>query len=96
MLHFHEEAREEYFRAVEYYADVSASLAERFISEVERALHEIIDYPLRYRVHRIYYRVKLLRKFKYSIFYRISGADIFVIAIHHHSQMPNQWIRRSR
>jgi toxin ParE1/3/4 len=94
MLHLHEEARSEFFRATDYYAEVSPRLAERFIVEVEGALSAILSRPFQHRVYRNGYRVRLLKKFKFSIFYKIQQEDVFVLAIYHQARQPDRWIKR--
>jgi plasmid stabilization system protein ParE len=94
MLHLHEEAEKEFIQGSEFIAQDNYSAAEDFIDEIEKALREIALFPNRYVGYARYYHERVIKKFRYSIFYRIHGEDIYVLAIYHHSRKPNHWKKR--
>jgi plasmid stabilization system protein ParE len=94
MLHLHEGARSEFFQATAYYAEISTRLADRFVNEVESVLISIAQNPFRYRTYRGSYRVKSLKKYPFSIFYRVMEDRVMVLAIYHQSREPGRWIAR--
>jgi plasmid stabilization system protein ParE len=94
MLHIHEEAEREFIENAEFIADDNYSASEEFIDAVEKGLREIEQFPRRYAHYGKQYRVKVIEKFRHSIFYRIHGNDVYVLAIYHHSRKPNRWKKR--
>ncbi|HWF44277.1 MAG TPA: type II toxin-antitoxin system RelE/ParE family toxin [Candidatus Kapabacteria bacterium] len=94
MLHLHEEAEREFIQGAELIAQDNYSAAEEFIDEIEKALREITLFPNRYVGYATYYRERVIKKFHYSIFYRIHGEDVYVLANYHHSRKPNRWMKR--
>jgi toxin ParE1/3/4 len=94
MLHIHEEAEREFIEGAEFIAEDNYSASEEFIDEIEKGLREIEAYPFRYPRYAKHYRVKVIAKFRYSIFYRIRGEDVYVLAIYHTSRKPNRWKKR--
>jgi len=94
MLHIHEEAEREFVQGAEFIAEDSLSSSEEFIDTIEKGLREIESYPYRYPRYEKHYRVKVIVKFRYSIFYRIHGEDVYALAIYHDSRKPNRWMKR--
>jgi len=94
MLHLQEEAEREFIEAAEFIAEDNFSASEEFIDEIEKGLREIEAYPHRYPRYAKHYRVKVIAKFGYSIFYRIRGQDVYALAIYHNSRKPNRWKKR--
>jgi len=94
MLHIHEEAEREFVEGAEFIAEDNQSAAEEFIDVVENGLREIEQFPNRYPRYARRYHVKVIEKFRYSIFYRIRGEDVYALAIYHHSRKPNRWKKR--
>ncbi len=90
----HPEARSEFFEAVEFYANESTSLAERFISEFEAATEEISLHPNRYRKTRRRSRLKEFRIFPYYLVYRVLDDIIKIDAVAHDKRKPGYWKKR--
>jgi toxin ParE1/3/4 len=90
----HPEARSEFFEAVEFYANESTSLAERFIKEFEVASNEIGLHPDRYRKVRRASQIKEFRSFPYSLVYRVLDDMIKIDAIAHDKRKPGYWKKR--
>ena len=78
-----------------YYAqEANAELGLAFIAEFERALsvlaaHPRIGAPWRARTHRF-----PLRRFPYSVIYRIHREELRVIALAHQRRQPGYWSGR--
>ena len=96
MLRIHPQARYEFFQATLYYRNRSPQTATRFIDEVERSLRLISEFPLRYQVYQKRYRKKVITRYPYGIFYRVSSNEVFVLAIYHSSRKPNRWMKRDK
>ena len=86
----------EFIEAAAFIAEDNYSAAEEFIDVVEKALNEIALFPNRYVGYAKNYREKVIKKFRYSIFYRIQGDDVYVLAVYHHSRKPNRWKKRDK
>lgn len=89
-----EEAEIEAVEASRFYTERSARLAEDFTSEMNRVLavlenHPKIGAPMRHGLHRV-----LLRRFPYSLLYRVEEAQVLVLAVAHQSRRPGYWLDR--
>jgi plasmid stabilization system protein ParE len=91
---FHPAAAEEAGGALEWYAARSPRAAAAFLSELEHAVAQVRDTPERWP--RIAGRVRryVFPRFPFSLVYRLTRADIEVIAVAHHRRKPGYW--RSR
>ena len=66
-------------------------LGEEFLDAVGQVFMAVAESPQRYRVvYRDTRRVHL-RRFPYSVFYRIVGDDVVVLACFHGSRNPRRW-----
>ncbi|HEY3876465.1 MAG TPA: type II toxin-antitoxin system RelE/ParE family toxin [Candidatus Kapabacteria bacterium] len=90
----HPAALEEMLRAARYYAKISAKIARNFRAEVEEALEEIGHSPNRYPESRKGFRVRMLKRYHYSIIYDFDAEKVRVYAIAHHKRRPGYWTRR--
>ncbi|HEX9971555.1 MAG TPA: type II toxin-antitoxin system RelE/ParE family toxin [bacterium] len=88
---FHELAEHELNEAADYYNSKSEGLGNVFLSEVERAVNQILHYPESspciYRV----VRRKLVRRFPYSIMYSVTLDHVRILAIANQKRRPFYW-----
>ena len=82
---------EELAESALYYLEESPQAALHFEEEVERAVAEIAEAPLRYPIHSGKERVKVLDRFPFSIYYRVLADEIQIVSIAHHARMPGYW-----
>jgi plasmid stabilization system protein ParE len=80
--------------AVHYATEGNKELGEAFISEFERALDLLCQFPKLAAVWRGDRRRFPLRRFPYSIIYYLKGDDLRVVALAHHRRMPEYWSGR--
>ena len=92
---FHELAEAELIEAAAYYSRVRPGLGHAFIDEVERAVSGLANAPLVGKPVAGDIRLRLLRRFPYSIFYRLNGDHIRILAIAHHKRRPSYWHGRT-
>jgi toxin ParE1/3/4 len=92
---FHPEASEEYVAAYAWYHERGPHLAEAFERETERAVLLIAESPQRWPVYRKKYRWFLLRRFPFSLIYKIQEDKIVVIAVGHTKRRPGYWKNRN-
>lgn len=92
---FRPAAREEFNRAVDWYAERSSAVAERFIGAMSRTLNHIEQRPELYAKAHKNIREALVQGFPYCIYYEVEAASIDVIAVFHTSRNPEIWQRRT-
>ena len=86
-----EEALEEARAARIWYAERSPTAAIRFVIEVDHAIDEISQHPLRWPAHLHGTRKYRLRRFPYLIVYRALLDRVQVIACQHGKRRPGYW-----
>ena len=91
---FHELARKELLDARDYYDELVYGLGQTFVNEIEKSLKVIKNKPLSFPVANEDIRKAVVLKFPYSIFYRIEGKNIYILAIAHQKREPKYWISR--
>jgi plasmid stabilization system protein ParE len=77
-----------------WYAERNRTAANAFIAEIDHAVREIQDNPERWPLHLHGTRRSLLRRFPYSVIYRITDEAIQVIAVAHGRRRPGYWRTR--
>jgi plasmid stabilization system protein ParE len=91
---FHPEADAEYIAAIAWYQSRSPRAADRFETEVERVLNLISESPEMCPKYDEVHRFSILRRFPYSIVYRLRNQRAFVVAVAHSSRSPDYWENR--
>ena len=90
------EARAELRAAALWYDEKSRGLGAEFVALVDAALRRIALQPEAapcWRADRAY-RVKLVRGFPFSIFFRIRSGAVEVVAVAHQKRRPAYWLGR--
>jgi len=85
-----EQAGDELLAALAYYAKSDELLAAALVAFGRIADHPEIGKPFGRRGARRF----LVRRFPYSVFYRIEGDEIIVYAFSHHKRRPGYWLSR--
>lgn len=94
-LEIRSQAEDEFYDIVDYYRKIDLSLADDFITEFERFLEEIVNFPN--AGHPYLYQTKrvILDRFPYSIVYKIYGDEkVTVYAVLHMKRKPGYWKER--
>jgi plasmid stabilization system protein ParE len=82
--------------ATSYYsAHAGASIADAFLTEFDRAITLIVEFPKIAASWRGMNRRLPLRRFPYSIVYRPSNDRIEIVAVAHQSRKPGYWRNRN-
>jgi plasmid stabilization system protein ParE len=93
---FHPDAQREYQAAIGWYQQRSAAAAQRFAAEVDRVVAAIAAQPDRYGWYEEPFREAGLRRYPYSIIYRVEASgDVLVVAVAHNSREPGYWQGRA-
>jgi plasmid stabilization system protein ParE len=77
--------------AYRWYENERAGLGSEFLEAVDKLVRTIAENPERFAVIRKDVRRAVLRRFPYSIFYRIVSGYIVVIACFHGKRNPKVW-----
>jgi plasmid stabilization system protein ParE len=93
-LEYFEEALEEAVAAARWYAERSATAAAAFSDEIDEAESAIVRLPDAWPRFDYGTRRYLLRRFPFSIVYRVEANRIVFVAVAHGRRRPGYW--RSR
>jgi plasmid stabilization system protein ParE len=93
-VRFHADADNELAEAREWYAARSEVAAQAFALEIDQAISQISEAPLRYPVGLRSERRFVLDRFPYTILFRVKDDHVFVTAIAHQSRRPGYWRHR--
>jgi toxin ParE1/3/4 len=93
-LRLHPEVEPELLEAWSWYDKRSPIAADAFALEIDRALANIMDAPLRWPRARRGERRFVLDGFPYTIIYRVLADSVFVTAVAHQSRRPEYWKHR--
>ncbi len=69
-------------------------LGRDFLDEVDTCLARIADRPEAYPIIEHDARRALLHRFPYSVYFRIRGNDVRILAVVHQNRAPRTWQRR--
>lgn len=93
---FHELAEAELNEGAAYYAQARPGLGEAFIAEVQHAVEDLAASPLAGKAVESDVRWWLVRRFPYSVLYRVRDGHIRILAIAHHKRRPFYWAGQRR
>jgi plasmid stabilization system protein ParE len=95
VISLHPEAVAEARAARAWYQERSASTAEAFLAELDHAVAMIGASPLRYPAHAHGTRRFVMRRFPFSVVYRVLDDDVLIVAVAHGRRRPGYWRARS-
>lgn len=88
------DAEQEMLEAAKYYETHATNLGIDFLSEVERSVNSIAEFPVTWPVIENELRRRLVRRFPFGILYRIDPTEIVVVAVAHLRRKPGYWKER--
>ena len=91
---FRRAAKSEFEDAAVRYDEQRAGLGEEFVVEMEQAITRAATAPERYPVVYGDIRRTVARRFPYSVYFRVRGDSMVVLAIFHGRRDPAIWQRR--
>lgn len=92
----HEEADEELKAAAVFYESREEGLGNQFLNEVASGFDKIQSFPFSRAVLFDEIRSCLLRRFPYTVVYRVELNRIFVLAVAHLHRRPLYWRNRAQ
>jgi len=93
-LEYLDEAIEEAEAAARWYAERSSTAASGFADEIDAAIAAIERNPEAWPSYDHGTRHYLLRRYPFSVVYRIEAARILVVAVAHGHRRPGYWASR--
>ena len=90
-VEFDSTAAEEVAAAEDWYRKQSRSAAVAFVAELDRAIDCIGDAPGRWAEHTHGTRRFVMRRFPFSLIYRVGPATITIFAVAHARRLPGYW-----
>jgi plasmid stabilization system protein ParE len=88
---FTQDARSDVIAAQDWYEEQSPGLGARFTDELDLTVQRIADNALQFPVVFRDVRRALVRRFPYSLLFRIETDAVIVIAFFHASRDPQTW-----
>ena len=93
-LELHPEALEDAVSAYAWYFNHSARAADIFVTELERAVDLAVAAPQRWPSYVHGTRRYLLKRYPYSLVYKVYGTEVVVFAVAHARRKPGYWKQR--
>ena len=88
-------AQREINAAFAWYLRHSPGVAQSFLDAIDEAISVILEAPERQPVVRGRLRRILLRRFPYSVYYKVFSSVISVVGVIHGRRHPTKWLRRA-
>jgi plasmid stabilization system protein ParE len=77
--------------AAEYYEQQQPGLGAAFVDELKATEIRIAQHPNAWPQNSRVTRSCFVKRFPYSVIYRVSVDEIVIVAIHHHKRDPRRW-----
>ena len=92
---FHPRAKEELYRAIDYYEQCQPGLGIEFAEEVYATILRVIQYPDAWSALSKNSRRCLVNRFPYGVIYQTKGSrSLRIIALAHLNRRPGYWKER--
>jgi len=91
----HLEAEAEYEHAIAWYLERNPQAAERFESAFHETIEAIGSHPGMFPFCDEVHRYVLMKRYPYSLVYRLDGEVACVLAVAHSKRLPGYWSSRS-
>lgn len=92
---FHDQAERELNEGANTYAGLRPGLGHAFIDAVENAVELLCESPFIGKAVQGQVRAWIVRGFPYSLYYRVRGEELRILAVAHHRRRPSYWRGRS-
>jgi len=95
-VRFHEAARAELLKEVQYYTAISSKLGERLATAVEQATQLASEFPNMGTPYKYGARRVFPKKFPFSIVYIARESEVYVVAVAPFRRKPAYWRARAK
>ncbi|WP_449401012.1 type II toxin-antitoxin system RelE/ParE family toxin [Chryseobacterium wanjuense] len=90
------EAENDLDQAIEWYKEQNKNLILQLLNEIEEGFNKVQNYPEHYQKRYKEIRIIFIKKFPYGIYYTIENDKIFVHAVLHNKQNPQNVSKRTK
>ena len=90
----HPDALEEIFVSANYVDQKRPGYGEKLLDEIARAYSRISEEPQQWNIGLYGYRKYVVQHFGYVVWYKETGENLYVVAVHHGSRKPGYWKER--
>lgn len=94
-ISIHSDAEAEYEAAMAWYLARSDQAAAGFEEAIERALESLAANPHLHPLYDDRHRFCVLRRYPYSIIYRVDSDQVRIVAVAHSRRLPGYWSGRT-
>lgn len=91
LVRFHDAARVELLKEVQYYASISPTLGERLATAVEQATLLASEFPETGSPYKYGTRRVFPRRFPFSVVYVVRESEVYVLALAPFRRKPGYW-----
>jgi toxin ParE1/3/4 len=84
-------ARVDLRHAARWYEERAVGVGTALVLAIDRAISKVLEAPQRWPSLGSSYQHYVLRRYPYSVVYRVREDVVFIVAIAHHSRTPNYW-----
>jgi len=95
-VRFEPDAEHELLAATAFVGERSERAAENFLSEIDDAKRQLLQFPRSGSPIGRGVRRCLLKRFPYQLIYRVKDDEIVIYAVAHHKRRPRYWSKRLR
>lgn len=95
-VRFLPQARDELRESQAYYDRARSGLGSEFLAEVERIVNMLRERPRLGAPGPASTRRFSLRRFPYSVIYRVESDELLIVAVAHHRRRPGYWRSRTQ
>lgn len=95
-LSFHPDVIHEIKGSYKWYEDKLEGLGDKYLSELEDGYTAIQNFPDTWATFQYGFKRYILNRFPFSILYKVTDTEIFIIAVMHNSRKPDYWLDRTK
>jgi plasmid stabilization system protein ParE len=88
---YHPDAEAELREAATYYESQNPGTADRLLREFDALVVQIAAAPERWPIVEGDLRRRVMKRFPYGVYYRVSGDGIRILVVKHHKRHPDYW-----
>ncbi|MEA3352707.1 MAG: type II toxin-antitoxin system RelE/ParE family toxin [Campylobacterota bacterium] len=93
-LSFHPDIVSDIKGSYEWYEEKLQGLGDSYLDELEDGYTAIQNFPETWATFQYGFKRYILNRFPFSIIYKSTEKEIFIIAVMHNSRRPNYWLDR--
>ena len=90
-LYFRKEARLQIEHAADWFNEQHSGLGLKFLQEIDSTIRYIRNNPEKVQMRYKNVRIKFLKKFSFGLHYIYQENSIYILAVFHTSQSPQNW-----